>query len=259
MQRITNDIFMNACRSFLVLFFSCLLVAVGFADKKIQPKTIEANARAGKKVSLTFLLPEKIDRDAFIKSNRLMAGMWMKRTIFDKKVRIKENDTHWIGDVHYPTYNYHGARLYMVGGIKIRKTPAIQALPAKEKEALLKILRTRGDLILKETGKVKEYDVVAFHDGVEKVFSVFTLNNQWMFKDFGKAIVVTVEMDQFGGVRIGGQPIPLEEIANKVNSRFPTKVVIRASKSVPQEKVQELVKTMARLNIPELKVESDSD
>ena len=61
---------MNICRSFLVLFFSCLLVAVGYADKKVQPKTIEANARAGKKVSLTFLLPEKIDRDEFMKSNR---------------------------------------------------------------------------------------------------------------------------------------------------------------------------------------------
>ena len=258
---------MNTSRCFLVLFFSHLLVTVGFAEKPIQPKTIEANARAGKKVSLTFLLPGKIDRDEFMKSNRLMAGMWWAERPVQREggkpgdlhMVTRETATHWIADVHYPIFNYRGVRLYMLDGVKILKTPAIQALPAKKKEVLLKILRTRGDLILKETGNAKEYEVVAFHDGVEKVFSVFTLNNKWMFKDFGKASLVTIDVDQFGGVRIGGQAVPSDEVANKVNSCFPTKVVIRASKAVPQEKVQDLIKSLSRLNIPELQVESDSD
>ena len=234
-------------------------VPFGFAEEHIQPKAIEANARAGKKVQLTFLLPEKVDRDEYMKSNRLMAGMWAQRGVFGRKAEVKETDTHRIGDDHYPSFNYRGIRLYMTDGIKIRKTPAIRTLPAKEKATLLKILRTRGDLILKETGKAKEYEVVAFHDGVEKVFSVFTLNRQWMFKEFGKLSSVTIEVDQFGGIRIGGQAVPSDEVANKVNSYFPTKVVIRASKAVPQEKVQDLLKILSRLNIPEVKVENDSD
>lgn len=258
---------MNTSRYFLVLFFSHLLVVVGFAEKPIQPTTIEAKARSGKKVSLTFLLPEKSNRDEFMKSNRLMAGMWLAERPVQREggkpgdlhMVTRETDTHWIADVHYPIFNYRGERFYVIFDIKIRKTPAIQALPAKKKEVLLKILRTRGDLILKETGNAKEYEVVAFHDGVEKVFSVFTLNNKWMFKEFGKPSVVTIEVDQFGGIRIGGLAVPSDEVANKVSSYFPTKVVIRASKAVPQEKVQELIKAISRLNIPELKVESDSD
>ena len=87
---------MNTSRYFLVLFFSHLLVTVGFAEKPIQPKTIEANARAGKKVSLTFLLPEKIDRDEFMKSNRLMAGMWLA----ERPVQRKGGKP---GDFHLPS------------------------------------------------------------------------------------------------------------------------------------------------------------
>jgi hypothetical protein len=250
---------MKMSRRLLALCFCLLLVAVGSADEPIQPKTIEANARAGKKVSLTFLLPEKSDRDEFMKSNRLMAGMWAQRGVFGKQVELKENDTHWIGDVHYPIYNYHGVRLYMVGGIKIRKTPAIHALPAKKKEVLLKILRTRGDLILKETGNVREYDVVAFHDGVEKVFSVFTLNNQWMFKDFGKASLVTIQLDSFGGIRIGGQKVAFDEVANKVHGLFPTKVIVRAPKDFPQAKINELRKAISNSYFFDVVVTNDGD
>ena len=133
----------------------------------------------------------------------------------------------------------------MVDWVKIRKTPAIHALPAKEKEVLLKMLRTRGDLILKETGKVKEYEVVAFHDGVEKVFSVFTLNNKWMFKNFGKPNLVTIQLDSFGGIRIGGQKVAFDDVANKVHGLFPTKVIVRAPKGFPQAKINELQKIIS--------------
>lgn len=258
---------MNASRCFLVLFFSHLLVTVGFAEKPIQPKTIEANARAGKKVSLTFLLPEKIDRDEFMKSNRLMAGMWLaERPVQreggrpgDFRMVTRETDTHWIADVHYPIFNYRGVRLYMIDGVKIRKTPAIHALPAKKKEVLLKILRTRGDLILKETGNAKEYDVVAFHDGTEKVFSVFTLNKKWMHRDFGKPNLVTIQLDQSGSIRIGGQLIPFDEVANQVHGLFPTKVIVRASKEVSHAKISGLLKAISNSYFFEVAVTSDGD
>ena len=256
---------MNTSRFFLVLFFSHLLAVVGFAEEKIQPTTIEANARAGKKVSLTFLLPEKSDRDEFMKSNRLMAGMWAQRGVFNprgvdgRKAEVKESDTHWIGDVHYPIYNYHGVRLYMVGGIKIRKTPAIHALPAKQKEVLLKVLRTRGDLILKETGNAKEYEVVAFHDGVEKVFSVFTLNNKWMFKGFGKPNLVTIQLDQSGRIRIGGEVVAFDKVANKLHSLFPSRVIVRAPKGLPQDKINELRKVISNNYFFDVVVTNDGD
>ena len=251
----------------LILFTSLLWVATGFAEKTILPKTIEAKARAGKKVSLTFLLPEKIDRDEFMKSNRLMAGMWLaERPVQreggkpgDFRMVTRETDTHWIADVHYPIFNYHGVRLYMIAGVKIRKTPAIHALPAKKKEVLLKILRTRGELILKETGNAKEYEVVAFHDGVEKVFSVFTLNNKWMFKDFGKASLVTIQLDSFGGIRIGGQKVAFDEVANKVHGLFPTKVIVRAPKGFPQTKINELRKIISNDYFFNVVVTNDGD
>ncbi|MGE4551307.1 MAG: hypothetical protein AAEJ57_07945, partial [Opitutales bacterium] len=105
---------MKISRRLLALCFCLLLVAVGFADEPIQPKLVEANARAGKKVPLTFLLPEKIDRDEFMKSNRLMAGMWLaERPVRreggkpgDFRMVNRETDTHWMADVHYPIFNY---------------------------------------------------------------------------------------------------------------------------------------------------------
>ena len=258
---------MKTSRYFLVLLFSHLLASVGFAEKPIQPKTIEANARSGKKVSLTFLLPEESNRNEFMKSNRLMAGMWLaERPVQreggkpgDFRMVTRETATHWIADVHYPSFNYHGVRLYMIGGIKIRKTAAILALPAKKKEVLLKVLRTRGDLLLKETGNVKEYDVVAFHDGVEQVFSVFTLNNQWMFKDFGKPNLVTIQLDSFGGIRIGGQKVAFDDVANKVHGLFPTKVIVRAPKDCPQAKINELRKAISNAYFFEVVVTNDGD
>ena len=243
----------------LILFTSLLWVAVGFADEPIQPKLVEANAREGKKVPLTFLLPEKIDRDEFMKSNRLMAGMWLAEGLAARKGVTRETDTHWIADVHYPIFNYRGVRLYMIDGVKIRKPPAIQALPAKKKEVLLKILRTRGDLILKETGNAKEYDVVAFHDGTEKGFSVFTLNKKWMHRDFGKPNLVTIQLDQSGSIRIGGQLIPFDEVANKVHGLFPTKVIVRASKEVSHAKISGLLKAISNSYFFDVVVTSDGD
>ena len=253
--------------AFLFLFTSLLWVAVGFADEPIQPKLVEANAREGKKVPLTFLLPEKIDRDEFMKSNRLMAGMWLAERPVQRKggkpgdfhMVTRETATHWMADVHYPIFNYRGVRLYMIDGVKIRKTPAIQALPAKKKEVLLKILRTRGDLILKETGNAKEYDVVAFHDGTEKVFSVFTLNKKWMFKDFGKPNLVTIQLDRSGSIRIGGQLIPFDEVANQVHGLFPTKVIVRASKEVSHAKISGLLKAISNSYFFDVVVTSDGD
>ena len=254
-------------RSILVLFSSFLWVLACLGEETPKSPSVTANAKQVKKASLTFLLPAKIDRDEFMRSNRLMTGMWLaERPVLKKggkpgemKMVTRETKTHWVADVHYPTFNYRGVRLYMIAGIKIRKTPAIHALPAKKKEVLLKILRTRGDLILKETGKVREYEVVAFHDGTEKVFSVFSLNNKWMFKDFGKPNLVTIQLDRSGSIRIGGQLIPFDEVANKIHGLFPTKVIVRASKEVSHAKISGLLKAISNSYFFDVVVTSDGD
>ena len=146
-----------------VFLISCLLSFVCRAEKVTEFSTVEVNARQGKKTSITLLVPEKTDLDKFMRTNRMMAGMWAGGRMQRKKGgkpdefenATRETKTHWIGDVHYPIFNYQGVRLYMIGGIKIRKSPAIENLPPEEKEVLLKVLRTRGDLVLKETGKPK--------------------------------------------------------------------------------------------------------
>ena len=258
---------MKTSCALLVHFTTLLLVVACLADETIKSPLVEANARGGKKVSLTFVYPEKIKLDEFMRSNRLMAGMWLAERpvqreggkLGDFRMVTRETDTHWIADVHYPIFNYRGVRLYMIDGVKIRKTPAIQALPAKKKEALLKILRTRGDLILKETGNAREYDVVAFHDGVEKVFSVFTLNKKWMFKDFGKPNLVTIQLDRSGRIRIGGQLIPFDEVVNKVHGLFPTKVIVRASKEVPHAKISGLLKAISNSYFFDVVLTNDGD
>ncbi len=235
-------------RSILVLFSSFLWVLACLGEKTIKSPSVTANAKQGKKASLTFLLPEKTDLDKFMRSNRLLTGMWLaERPVLKKggkpgemEMVTRETKTHWIADVHYPTFNDRGLRLYMIDGIKIRKTPAIQALPAKKKEALLKILRTRGDLVLKETGKLREYEVVAYGAGSE-------LPKKWMYKDFGKPKVVTILLNSGGGIRIGEEGVTLDMLADKVYGLFPTKVIVRASGEVPQAKIKELQKVLSNI------------
>ena len=224
--------------SSIMLGLSVLCLPLAAADKK----------PLGKKASLTFLLPEKIDRDAFMKSNRLMSGDWL----FEMRGPVKngkpssrltlgrETKTHWIAEVHSPHFNHRDLGLYMIDGIKIRKTPAIQALPAKKKEALLKMLRHRGYLVLKETGKPREYDVVAYGDGSER------WPEKWMHKDLGKPKAVTIQLDSSGRVRIGDQRVPFDKLAEKLYGLFPTKVIVRASGEVPDEKIKELRKVISK-------------
>jgi hypothetical protein len=241
-------------RSVFALFISFLLTFTCLGEKTPNSPSVKANARQGKKVSLAFMLPEKTDLDKFMRTNRLMAGMWLaQRPVLKKggkpgemKMVTRETKTHWIGDVHYPIFNYRNLRLYMIDGIKIRKTPAIDALPPKKKKDLLKVLHTRGDLVLKETGKPREYDVIGFHDGVERVFSLFTLNNKWMFEGAGKPKVLTINLNSGGGIRIGEEGVPLDKLAEKLYGLFPTKVIVRVSGEVPDEKIMELRKVISK-------------
>ncbi len=235
-------------RSVFALFISFLLTFACLGEKTPNSPSVKANASQGKKVSLTFLLPEKTDLDKFMRSNRLLTGMWLaERPVLKKggkpgemEMVTRETKTHWIADVHYPTFNDRGLRLYMIDGIKIRKTPAIQALPAKKKDALLKILHTRGGLVLKETGNVREYEVVAYGAGSE-------LPNKWMYKDFGKPKVVTILLNSGGGIRIGEEGVTLDKLAEKLYGLFPTKVIVRASGEVPQAKIKELQKVLSNI------------
>ena len=221
----------------MMLGLSVLCMPLPAADKK----------PLGKKASLTFLLPAKIDRDEFMRSNRLMTGSWLFEMRGPEKngkpssvVTLgRETKTHWIAEVHSPLFNYRDLRLYMIHGIKIRKTPSIQALPAKKKEALLKMLRHRGNLVLKETGKPREYEVVAYGDGAE-------LPKKWMHKDLGKPKVVTVQLDSSGRVRIADQRVPFDKLAEKLYGLFPTKVIVRVSGEVPIEKIKELQKVISK-------------
>ena len=239
------------CSVFLI---SCLLSFVCRADKATEFSTIEVKARQGKKTSITLLLPKKTDLDEFMSSNRMMAGSWAGGRMQHKKGGkpdefenvTRETKTHWIGDVHYPIFNYRGVRLYMIGGIKIRKSPAIENLPPAEKELLLKVLRTRGDLVLKETGKPDEYDLIGFRDGVERVFSLFTLNNKWMFKDAGKPNEIKMTLHAAGGIRIGGEKIALDKLAENLYGRFPTKVIVRLVGEVPEERIKKLREVISR-------------
>ena len=238
----------------LAFLISCLLSPVCQAEKLTEFSTVEVNARQGKKTSITLLLPQKTDLDEFMSSNRMMAGSWAGGRMQPKKGGkpdefenvTRETKTHWVGEVHYPIFNYRGVRLYMIGGIKIRKSPAIENLPPAQKELLLKVLRTRGDLILKETGKPNEYDLIGFRDGVERVFSLFTLNNKWMFKDAGKPNEVKMTLNEAGGMRIGGEKVALDKLAENLYGRFPTKVIVRLVGEVPEERIKKLREIVSR-------------
>ena len=241
-------------RSIFALLISSFLSFTCLGEKATEFSTVEVNARQGKKASITLLLPKKTDLDKFMSSNRMMAGSWAGGRMQRKKggkpdefeYATRETKTHWIGDVHYPIFNYRSVRLYMVGGIKIRKSPAIENLPPEEKEVLLKVLRTRGDLVLKETGKPNEYDLIGFRDGIEKVFSLFTLNNKWMFKDAGKPNEVKMTLNAAGRIRIGGERVALDKLAENLYARFPTKVTVRLVGEVPEERIKELREVVSR-------------
>ena len=236
---------LGPCCFFLI---SCLLSFVCRADKATEFSTIEVKARQGKKASITLLLPKKTDLDKFMSSNRMMAGMWIGQRPAPKKGgkpgefenAARETKTHWVGEVHYPIFNYQGVRLYMIGGIKIRKSPAIENLPPAQKELLLKVLRTRGDLILKEIGKPNEYDLIGFRDGVERVFSLFTLNNKWMFKDAGKPNEVKMSLHASGAMSIDGERVAPDKLLENLYGRFPTKVIVRLVGEVPEERIKKL-------------------
>jgi hypothetical protein len=223
-------------------------------EKAPDQVTVEVNARQGKKTSITLLVPKKTDLDKFMSSNRMMAGMWAGgRPVLKKGGKpgefenaTRETKTHWVGDVHYPIFNYRGVRLYVIGGIKIRKSPAIENLPPEEKEVLLKVLRTRGDLVLKETGKPNEYDLIGFRDGIERVFSLFTLNNKWMFKGAGKPNEVKMTLNAAGEMRIGEEKVTLDKLAGNLYARFPTKVIVRLVGEVPEERIKELMEVVSR-------------
>ena len=237
-----------------VFLISCLLSFVCRAEKVTEFSTVEVKARQGKKTSITLLVPEKTDLDKFMRTNRMMAGMWAGGRMQRKKGgkpdefenATRETKTHWIGDVHYPIFNYQGVRLYMIGGIKIRKSPAIENLPPEEKEVLLKVLRTRGDLVLKETGKPREYDLIGFRDGIERVFSLFTLNNKWTFEGAGKPKEVTMTLNAAGGIRVGEEKVALDKLAENLYARFPTKVTVRLVGEVPEERIKELREVVSR-------------
>lgn len=237
-----------------VFLISCLLSFVCRAEKVTEFSTVEVKARQGKKTSITLLVPEKTDLDKFMRTNRMMAGMWAGGRMQRKKggkadefeMATRETKTHWIGDVHYPIFNYQGVRLYMIGGIKIRKSPTIENLPPEEKEVLLKVLRTRGDLVLKETGKPREYDLIGFRDGIERVFSLFTLNNKWTFEGAGKPKEVTMTLNAAGGIRVGAEKVALDKLSEKLYGLFPTKVIVRVSGEVPIEKIKELQKVISK-------------
>lgn len=239
---------MKVERSVFALFISSFLSFTCLGEKAPDQVTVESNARQGKKVSLSFMLEQKTDLDKFMRTNRMMAGTWAGGRMQRKKggkadefeMATRETKTHWIGDVHYPIFNYQGVRLYMIGGIKIRKSPTIENLPPEEKEVLLKVLRTRGDLVLKETGKLREYEVVAYGAGSE-------LPKKWMYKDFGKPKVVTISLNSGGGIRIGEEGVPLDKLAEKLYGLFPTKVIVRASGEVSQAKIKELQKVLSNI------------
>ena len=241
-------------RSVFALFISFLLTFTCLGEKATEFSTVEVKARQGKKTSITLLVPEKTDLDKFMRTNRMMAGMWAGGRMQRKKGgkadefenATRETKTHWIGDVHYPIFNYQGVRLYMIGGIKIRKSPTIENLPPEEKEVLLKVLRTRGDLVLKETGKPREYDLIGFRDGIERVFSLFTLNNKWTFKDAGKPNEVKMTLNAAGGMRIGEEKVALDKLAENLYARFPTKVIVRLVGEVPEERIKELREVVSR-------------
>ena len=245
---------MKVNRPFPVFLAFCALGLACRAEKATEFSTVEVKARQGKKASITFLLPKKTDLDAFMSSNRMMAGTWAGGRMQQKKggkpgefeMANRETKTHWIGDVHYPIFNYQGVRLYMVGGIKIRKSAAIENLPPAQKKLLLKVLRSRGDLVLKETGKPSEYDLIGFRDGVEKVFSLFTLNEKWAFKDAGKPNEVRMTLNAAGGIRIEGEKVALDDLPENLYARFPTKVTVRLTGEVPEERIKELRKVVSR-------------
>jgi hypothetical protein len=222
--------------SSMMLGLSVLCMPLAAADKK----------PLGKKPSLTFLHPAKIDRDEFMRSNRLMTGNWSfemrgpeKNGIPTNRLTLgRETKTHWIADVHSPLFNYRDLRLYMIDGIKIRKTPAIQVLPAKKGSSSQDAAsswkpRTEGNR------KPREYEVVAYGDGSE-------LPKKWMHKDFGKPKVVTIQLDSSGRVRIGDQRVPFDKLAEKLYGLFPTKVIVRVSGKVPIEKIKELQKVISK-------------
>jgi len=241
-------------RSIFALFISSFLSFTCLGEKTTEFSTIEVNARQGKKTSITLLVPKQTDLDKFMSSNRMMAGMWAGgRQVLkkggkpgDMKTVTRETKTHWVGDVHYPIFNYRGVRLYMIGGIKIRKSPAIENLPPEEKKLLLKVLRTRGDLVLKETGKPNEYDLIGFRDGIERVFSLFTLNNKWMFKDAGKPNEVKMTLNASGAMRIDGERVALDKLLENLYARFPTKVIVRLVGEVPEERIKKLHEVLSR-------------
>ena len=232
----------------LAFLISCLLSPVCQAEKLTEFSTVEVNARQGKKTSITLLLPQKTDLDEFMSSNRMMAGSWAGGRMQPKKGGkpdefenvTRETKTHWVGEVHYPIFNYQGVRLYMIGGIKIRKSPAIENLPPAQKELLLKVLRTRGDLILRETGKPNEYDLIGFRDGVERVFSLFTLNNKWMFKDAGKPNEVKMTLHASGAMSIDEKRVAPDKLLENLYGRFPTRVIVRLVGEVPEERIKKL-------------------
>ena len=239
------------CLAFLI---SCLLSPVCQAEKLTEFSTVEVKARQGKKASITLLLPKKTDLDEFMSSNRMMAGMWIGQRPAPKKGGkpdefenvTRETKTHWVGEVHYPIFNYQGVRLYMIGGIKIRKSPAIENLPPAQKEVLLKVLRTRGDLVLRETGKPNEYDLIGFRDGVERVFSLFTLNDKWMFKDAGKPNEVKMTLHASGAMRIDGERVAPDKLLENLYARFPTKVIVRLVGEVPEDRIKKLREIVSR-------------
>ena len=241
-------------RFILALFISSFLSFVCRAEKATEFSTVEVKARQGKKTSITLLVPEKTDLDKFMRTNRMMAGMWSGGRMQRKKGgkadefenAARETKTHWVGEVHYPIFNYQGVRLYMIGGIKIRKSPAIENLPPAQKELLLKVLRTRGDLILKEIGKPNEYDLIGFRDGVERVFSLFTLNNKWMFKDAGKPNEVKMSLHASGAMSIDGERVAPDKLLENLYGRFPTKVIVRLVGEVPEERIKELREVVSR-------------
>ena len=232
----------------MAFLISCLLSPVCQAEKLTEFSTVEVNARQGKKTSITLLLPQKTDLDEFMSSNRMMAGSWAGGRMQPKKGGkpdefenvTRETKTHWVGEVHYPIFNYQGVRLYMIGGIKIRKSLAIENLPPAQKELLLKVLRTRGDLILRETGKPNEYDLIGFRDGVERVFSLFTLNNKWMFKDAGKPNEVKMTLHASGAMSIDEKRVAPDKLLENLYGRFPTRVIVRLVGEVPEERIKKL-------------------
>ena len=78
------------------------------------------------------------------------------------------------------------------------------------------------------------------------MFSLFTLNNKWMFKDAGKPNEVKMTLNAAGGMRIGEEKVTLDKLAENLYARFPTKVIVRLVGQVPEERIKVLREVVSR-------------